>query len=1032
MNKSRSRWSSWSIGRALRPRTLRQRLIGLVTAVLLITLVLFGMIAAYLVYRSEEAAWRGRQGEAARNAAQTVAAFVSRTEGILILADQLGRDELLEDPRELEKLVAQNPALQEVVYLDRRGRVLVTAHQDRAVLANLFTIPQSQWFLTARNGQRYHGGLQIAFDDQPYVIIAIPASEEGAIAARLRMDVLWDVVADIRFGQSGYAYVIDGSGHIIAHTDPQVVLSYTSIADRPEYQQWLAAPNREWFGAYRLPDGQAVVGATAAVAGTDWLMITELPQAEAYSTSRTALLLLSVEALLLSVIVIRTSSHLLENAVLRPMDRLREGARRIGQGDLEARIGLQRDDEIGQVAQAFDTMAIHLSQQRTALERYAQQLEALYQVSLSVASNLQLDTVLDIVLGSTFKLLPGISNAHIFLYENDALTFVASLWADGREDELAATPRPQGMTYTVARTGEPIIVPNAATSPLFADIPTLWCGALAGIPLKIGARVVGVMNVAYAQPHVFPDYELRTLRLLGDQVAIAIENARLYGALQQELVERQQAERALRESEARYRAIVEDQTELICRWRPDGTLSFVNEAYCRYFGKTREELVGYSFLPLIPEEDQAHVAAQIARLSLNNPVQSYEHRVILADGQVRWQQWTDRAIFGDEGEIIEYASVGRDVTERKLAEEALRKLNEELEERVRQRTAELTRLNYELRASEERFRQLAENIDDVFWLIDLPAAHVVYISPAFERLSGYSREAIYANPLVWLEYVFPADREQASAAIDHLFNGVHQLNETYRFVRRDGAVRWVRWRTFAIRNEQGEVYRIAGITEDITERVHAEEQIKSSLREKEVMLKEIHHRVKNNLQVISSLLNLQSSYLEDEKARSLFRDSQNRIRSMALIHEKLYQSKDLARVNFADYLRSLATSLFSSYRVSSTSIQLDIQAEDVFLGIDTAIPCGLIVNELVSNALKYAFPDGRSGAIRIILQPATDDHYLLAVADDGVGFPKHIDFRNTSSLGMQLVNTLTDQLDGTVELYADAGTRFEVVFPRPK
>ena len=181
----------------------------------------------------------------------------------------------------------------------------------------------------------------------------------------------------------------------------------------------------------------------------------------------------------------------------------------------------------------------------------------------------------------------------------------------------------------------------------------------------------------------------------------------------------------------------------------------------------------------------------------------------------------------------------------------------------------------------------------------------------------------------------------------------------------------------------------------------------------------------NNL---SSLLNLQSRCIEDQSVLELFQESQNRVRSMALIHEKLYRSQDLARINFAEYIRNLATHLVRSYRANSGPVSLKVDANDVSLSIDAAVPCGLIINELVSNSLKYAFKDGREGEIRIELRSDRDRQVTLIVADNGVGFPKDLDFRYTESLGMQLVNTLTNQLDGTVELHSNGGTEFKITF----
>jgi PAS domain S-box-containing protein len=218
---------------------------------------------------------------------------------------------------------------------------------------------------------------------------------------------------------------------------------------------------------------------------------------------------------------------------------------------------------------------------------------------------------------------------------------------------------------------------------------------------------------------------------------------------------------------------------------------------------------------------------------------------------------------------------------------------------------------------------------------------------------------------------------------------------------------------------------------EINRRLEAEGRIRASLREKEVLLKEIHHRVKNNLQIISSLLNLQSGQIEDERADALFRVSQDRVRSMALIHERLYQSEDLARVDFAEYVRSLVGYLARSYTDLAGRVQVETDVGDVSLGIDAAIPCGLIINELVSNALKHAFPEGGEGRIRVELDGSREDGYCLVVSDDGVGFPEGVDFRETDSLGLQLVTTLVDQLEGRIELADAKGTGFRIDFRTP-
>lgn len=202
------------------------------------------------------------------------------------------------------------------------------------------------------------------------------------------------------------------------------------------------------------------------------------------------------------------------------------------------------------------------------------------------------------------------------------------------------------------------------------------------------------------------------------------------------------------------------------------------------------------------------------------------------------------------------------------------------------------------------------------------------------------------------------------------------------------------------------------------------------LDEKEVLLKKIHHRVKNNLQVISSLLNLQAAKISDPDTKDLLRESQNRVRTMALIHEKLYQSSDLAQVNFKSYLQSLLTYLTQSYRERSVNVTAQIEAEDIMLDIDAAIPCGLIVNELVSNSLKYAFPDNQPGTIKLTCHQPRAGHYVLAISDDGIGLPDGFDIAKAPSLGYKLVVNLTAQLEGKLDLSSDRGTTCRISFER--
>jgi PAS domain S-box-containing protein len=217
------------------------------------------------------------------------------------------------------------------------------------------------------------------------------------------------------------------------------------------------------------------------------------------------------------------------------------------------------------------------------------------------------------------------------------------------------------------------------------------------------------------------------------------------------------------------------------------------------------------------------------------------------------------------------------------------------------------------------------------------------------------------------------------------------------------------------------------ISRDITERKKAEEQLRHSLEEKEMLMKEIHHRVKNNLMVISSLLNLQSKYIKDKESLNIFKESQSRAKSMALIHERLYRSDDMKKINFGEYIETLSNDLYHTYVIDQSRIKLKLDVEDAKIDINTSVPLGLIVNELVSNCMKHAFPNEMNREINISIKKI-NNHFLLNVKDNGIGFPEGLDFENTDSLGLQLVNMLVNQIDGEIELKNENGTEFKITF----
>ena len=296
-------------------------------------------------------------------------------------------------------------------------------------------------------------------------------------------------------------------------------------------------------------------------------------------------------------------------------------------------------------------------------------------------------------------------------------------------------------------------------------------------------------------------------------------------------------------------------------------------------------------------------------------------------------------------------------------------------------------------------------------------------NPAAERLYGYTVEEIRGKNHSALTP--DAQLPELQQVLDQIAHGMTVERREIPQLKKDGTVIDASLSAGPIRDSQGRILGVLAIVRDLGGG-KSTEQLKASLREKEVLLKEVHHRVKNDLQVISSLLNLQARHVLDPQALEMFKESQNRVRSIALFHEKLYQSKDLAHVEASEYLKTLIANLLAAYGARPSAVALE--AEEVLLGVDVAAPLGLVVNELISNALKHAFPGGHLGQIRVELRRVGETRCRLSVIDNGVGFPSDLDFRRAPSLGLQLVCTLVDQLGGTIELLETGGTTFSVTF----
>jgi len=330
----------------------------------------------------------------------------------------------------------------------------------------------------------------------------------------------------------------------------------------------------------------------------------------------------------------------------------------------------------------------------------------------------------------------------------------------------------------------------------------------------------------------------------------------------------------------------------------------------------------------------------------------------------------------------------------------------------------------------EELRETRDYLENLFGYANAPIIvwdpgfKITRFNRAFERLAGHMAEEVIGKKL---QILFPdSSREESLVQIKSTLRGAYWESVEIPILRKDGEIRIALWNSANIYTKDGATL-IATIAQgqDITERKQQTTELIRSNREKALLLKEIHHRVKNNLQIIASLLRLNTKYSGDERVEEIFRESQDRIRAMAAVHSMLYKSESFSEINFGEYIRETARQLFRSYNTNPETISLLINAEDVMLSIDSAIPCGLIINELISNALKHAFPDGRSGEIRIAMKMDENDVRII-FENNGVDFPEGIDFRNTETLGLQLVTMLVAQLDGSVEMVGSGGTRYVI------
>lgn len=430
-----------------------------------------------------------------------------------------------------------------------------------------------------------------------------------------------------------------------------------------------------------------------------------------------------------------------------------------------------------------------------------------------------------------------------------------------------------------------------------------------------------------------------------------------------------------------------------------GRIIYWNNGAETIYGYCEEEIIGKNIKILYLNRDKCHFKPDLERiLKLGEYNGEWEGK--RKNGSKVHVDVRETIMYDANGKMIGVIGVSKDISDRKKAEKRIKR-------------------------SEAYYRTIFENTGTATIIIEEDTT-ISLVNAEFEKLYEYSKEEIEGKKS-WKEFVAPdyKDKIEKYHNLRRIDPNLAPRNYELKFIDKYGNIKDIFTTVAIIPGTKKSLISLL----DITDNKIAENKIKESLMEKEVLLREIHHRVKNNLQIISSLLNLQTRCVEGEESISVLKESQNRVKTMAMVHEKLYQSEDLKDINFKEYIESLVSDLFYSYGVKKGTIDLKIDMDNLEIDIDTAIPCGLIVNELVTNSLKYAFPcPNDENIVKVGLQKLQKDNFKLVVSDNGVGLPEDLDIENVETLGLKMVTILVNQLKGTLEMDKTTGTEFRITF----
>lgn len=456
----------------------------------------------------------------------------------------------------------------------------------------------------------------------------------------------------------------------------------------------------------------------------------------------------------------------------------------------------------------------------------------------------------------------------------------------------------------------------------------------------------------------------------------------------------------LEESNEKYKSLAESIPASVIIFS-GSKLSYANDYTVKLTGYSKEELMSMNYWEIVPDDMKNMIRERGQKRLMGEEVPNrYEVKIITKEGRTLCIDFTGTLIRFDGRPSV--LGIAYDVTELKIAERALIE-------------------------SEAKYKTIVENMGDALIHVDLDEK-ILYANENLCRLTQYSKGELLGKTASEI-FTEGEDRKKIQEKIRLRKEGIADRYEV-KMKRKDGEEIWVEISGAPHRDSSGNIVGSVGLHRDITERKNYEKTIEENLKQKELLLREIHHRVKNNLQIISSLLKLQSGYVAEDKYSEMFLESQNRIKAMTLIHEVLYRSGDLSVINLQEYVSSLVRYLFNSYKINFDKVKYEVNAKKVFVDIDSAIPLGLIINEIVSNSFKYAFPPGKEGMVSVTVTDQPGNSCLLYCKDTGCGLPEGLEFSNVRSLGLRLVKILSDQIGANSEIIRDGGTGYKFLFKK--